>query len=309
MHGNRWLQKPPAGYKIDTDHHLSQGVVFFAPLNENSGPSARDLVTGLRLKQVGAPQWSSGLNSGILASANQYGFSATAPLSLQLQPPFTMAVGFRPIAPSTGNTPMLAGFENATGTVRNGFYWNTAPTLALAYNANGTGHAIYGSANCVVGNDYVAVATFSGAGNIGFWLNGKSIGSATGITLPISYGTNPTLSIGESLYAYNSGSLFYWFGLWNYAFPYGHINDITRNPYQLFEPKRVLSVPIYGAVSHPVYSLTGPTTGLVHSASTNFTLSMNLFDRSDTLTLSDGVKGGMFTPSSLTISSFSRSGL
>lgn len=46
MLGTRWKIKPPLGYKIDWQHPLAQGLQFFAPLWEGSGPVTYDLVTG-----------------------------------------------------------------------------------------------------------------------------------------------------------------------------------------------------------------------------------------------------------------------
>src|SRR5271154_6092158 len=108
MLGNRWPYKPPIGYEIDAEHPLAQGLVFFVPVWEGSGSSATDIVGGLTLPLTGAA-WSAGASGGLSFTTTSSYAQATAPSSIHLPGPATIAIGLRQLSGTVTNGAYIGG--------------------------------------------------------------------------------------------------------------------------------------------------------------------------------------------------------
>jgi hypothetical protein len=156
----------------------------------------------------------------------------------------------------------------------------------------------------ITGITFSAINTYViRAGNLilDLWVNGVfNNGTETGggsVIYPYS-GPMQLLCPGTKA-GYNAGTCkFVTAMLWSRVLSNSEVVSVSANPWQVFAAPttaRWLSVP-----STPSYTLSGPSSGNINVTSTNFTVHPNIsITGTDTITFSDGGKGGTFTPSSL----------
>jgi hypothetical protein len=293
MLGNRWPRKPPVGYMIDDEHPLAQGLLFFAPLWEGSGPTVQDIVGGLTLTLGSGATWGSGLSRGLVLNTTASYAQALAPAYLQLaNAPTTIAMGLRNLASGTA----FLGGVTSNSTYVTPYYGYalerinpTEPSLLIG---SSSGDANYSGGSIPIGTDAVLIGTRDPGTNL--YVGGAQVATSGGYHISLYNGT-PYVTIGPiSAAAMNPGIICYWMAIWGRSLAASEAAALTINPWQIFEPIRTMSVACYSLVH--VYSLTGPTSGFESVASSNFTVTPNLA-ANDTVTLSDGGGGGTFLPS------------
>ncbi|MGP0065041.1 MAG: hypothetical protein ACLQGP_15770 [Isosphaeraceae bacterium] len=294
MQGTRWPHKPPAGYEIDSEHPLARGLISFLPLNPCS---LFDIVGGIPLAMSGA-SWSSGSQSGLLLTANNSGATTTKlPQSLQGGWPITVACGFRQLA-TPANSAVLFGTSYETVASSPYFGWVLGyygvSGVKLAWNSAGTAGTINGSSLPATGADAVLSATITSTAQ-SVYLNGVPYCSGSSSLSNPTYQSTAQLFIGIEPGTTNRppGTLMYWCGAWSRALqPAEHIT-LARNPWQIFEPRRLLKTYVFGIVADTptVYTLSGPSSGGAGGTVT-FTLAVSMTHANDTVTLSVSGDGG-----------------
>jgi hypothetical protein len=227
---NPWQSKPPQGTGLNRSIGLTSGLAAFWPLLESAGPTTVDLVNNVALGVVSGTPWSSGLTTGLLCTSNGTGAQANLPTALQLQPPITLAVGFRFIASPAVSSPAF------------GIYNGNTRELALEVNVTGPELILETSAGnllnapLTLATDYVAVLTTT-SGNSNLYLNGVfKANAATAYT--VTY-TSPSITIGNTGFqssGRNPGSLIYFSAMWNRFLSAGEIADVSANPWQMLAP-------------------------------------------------------------------------
>ena len=289
------LRKPILGSQIDPTHPLASGLVSYIPLWEGGGPATRDIVSGSNLVTASATPWSSGLTSGLLCTTDGTGVQGNLPASLQIQPPLTMAIGFRLVSTPVVSCPALGIYVGGTSTRT--LALETGSTLTINF-VTATGTLLAKSLS--LGTDYVAVVT-AVSGNSSLYVNAV-LAQNSASTYTVSY-SSPTIQIGGVSFAggvRNPGSLIYWTAIWNRFLAPVEIKQVSANPWQIFHPPpATLSIWYPSGGAPPVtYDFSGPSSVYVGNATTAYTISSSSSE-ADTITLSDGVAGGTFSPTSL----------
>lgn len=225
------LRKPILGSQIDPTHPLASGLVSYIPLWEGGGPATRDIVSGSNLVTASATPWSSGLTSGLLCTTDGTGVQGNLPASLQIQPPLTMAIGFRLVSTPVVSCPALGIYVGGTSTRT--LALETGSTLTINF-VTATGTLLAKSLS--LGTDYVAVVT-AVSGNSSLYVN-DVLAQNSASTYTVSY-SSPTIQIGGVSFAggvRNPGSLIYWTAIWNRFLAPVEIKQVSANPWQIFHP-------------------------------------------------------------------------
>jgi hypothetical protein len=294
MLGNRWPHKPPLGYRIDRDHPLAQGMSAGWLLNEGTGQPLDQI--GYRTLASGASGWSW---SGNILHTNGTGYlTCTSPLAAIA--PFSSLVRFR-LSSGNSGTPGILSISSSP--------LNVEPLLLVQLNGSTsirvlTGNSTLGyqvvtsTPTAGIWHTLVTTATATSGGTISQYLDGAQVASAAAnYTLGGLTSTNIYLGMG-----FNGGTIcdFDALFLYNQVLAPSDVQSLTVNPWQIVEPRRVLTYfgPL-AAIGHR-YVFSGPSGGFKGDASVNFTITPSLFVISDTVTLSDGGAGGTFSHTTLT---------
>lgn len=187
MLGGRHAQrsKPPAGARVDWSHPLARGLVAYWPFNEGSGRRAAELVNGnaaVLLNLTGTARgWSGGAGGTcgeFVAASSQY---AEAPSHRAMEfgtGPYTLSAQFQTPNPVL-NRNLLARDLGAGGALG---YWRVriGDGLAMRFQMD-TGSVV--GATPVAANSLYRVTCTRSAGGVGtIYLNGRTDGTATGLT-------------------------------------------------------------------------------------------------------------------------------
>jgi hypothetical protein len=218
--GTRWPQKPPVGTRLDFENPLCNGLQWFYALNENTGGVINDGIGRLPLIPTGfgaANPWGATSGGvGLNCDATGYGAQATLPTALQLQPPITLAFGFRKLGTPTANSGICGLLINNTATSPYGFevYWGSSTSFYLGAGDGVTFNTDNAFYTPTTGVDAVfAVSSTSAAQSM--YVNGLLLTTATLGYLP-TYTATSLFYLGNFVpISQNSNTLFYWAAVWN----------------------------------------------------------------------------------------------
>ena len=333
MLGTRWKIKPPLGYEIDWQHPLAQGLQFFAPLWEGSGPPAYDLVTGTAALDERRSELERGRivdGAGIPGGQRlRPGHGALPALRFGL--PGSIALGFRPLAAPGNNNAMLFGTTYAS-TLTSPYYGmafqygNSLTNVALEVGLSGSLVPINSSAAVAYGQDCVLSASVASGSQL-LYQNGFQAAAGTSAGT-LGYGSNPWIVVGNSsLFNRNPNILAYWGAMWNRTLAPAEHAALANNIWQIFQPKRTLIASPYGYAwpttfqatpgdvpsTHPGHitvqlagsytNWTGGTTFTVSGVAGTTLVGQSVIDRrTATITIATGTGTGPLTISDGTVS-------
>ena len=307
-------QKPPIGTQIDHTNALANGLVWFAPLWESGGTSVADAISGMTLGFTGSPPWVPGnspaFGAGLKFNTSNYYANATLPKGLQLQAPVTLIAGIKQLGYAyQGQSPYLviANSNSSSGPTRTSAFSlaaNGTYGLELTSGITASPYNNFVTAGVSLTNNvpYVVVAVFA----VSAWTlyafpqTGSSpplvagptawTNSLTGVT----YGTGANIGIGGAPYwgTYVNANVFFG-AVYNRALSSAEAAAWGANPWQVFKPMAGVAE-LTGSTFF--YSLTGPTTDSVGTASGKFTITPSA-SITDTVSLKSSVAGDIFSTS------------
>ena len=277
MTGFRWQQKPPIGTPIDWSSPLAEGLVWHAPLWEGTGPTVYDVIGGTgggaNLAITGGATWSPGATMGLscAGTSGNVGASATLPVRLKLQPPYTIAVAFRRLGASIQYGSLFGLWLNNT---------NANPPIAVAIEYNNTTgglSVVYGTQtassglSASIGTDHVAVFSMAPSSSTPSYLYLDGVaGTSSSYNGAATYLSTALIGLGNyaSTSGFSSNSLIYWAAIWGEALPAKFVAEYLASYAsinQLYKPRATLLGAAFSPYFYP--SPTSLFTGLSGGAS------------------------------------------
>jgi hypothetical protein len=220
---NRWQQKPPQGTAVNQFLGLTQGLVGLYALNEWSGGTIVDGIGNLNLATMGfgsTNPWASGTAVGISLTVNGASANAPLPVDVQIQPPITLAVGYRQIGVANGNAPLCGIFYNNSNGAQFAFeVASGASTIGLCIGVGGYAPSLTSASLAL--KDHVASASFfPSVPGQSLYIDGALSGSSGAGPAFASYSATSLVDIGSAGSTYSGrycNALVYWVGVWNRA--------------------------------------------------------------------------------------------
>lgn len=230
----------PVNPMFNPSHPMAHRCVAFWPLAEDAG-NAVDVVQGITL----TPQTSAGRTPtwhgpGLNANANQTGLAATAPASVRLAFPFTLAlVATRIGAPSTNASLFGASANNtdASPFVSYGLAASNDGTPVFQLNTNNAGtFSSFNTGLSLAGMSTVSpsvlVGVFTAASRVAY-VNGVSATQTSTIGSP-TYGTTATLGIGfYPAVTRNANLRIHCAGIWSEAWSAERVAQFGADPFAM----------------------------------------------------------------------------
>jgi hypothetical protein len=286
------VAKPPSGTAIDTGHALYTGLTAAWLMAENTGTtSADDTGHGHTLTLADSAAWGTAGGETVIAVPSPSGFGSRP---LAVSSPFTLSgasswsVFFRMKMTSDDNSGTFIGDNDDT----NNFISFFGSLDQLRVRSSTSTDYIF-SVNSLTTEADVAVVYDQPGAKVHLYIDAVEVGTGASVA-----GNDAALSVDTLADGYSGGNLalvghvkagMVWGGR---ALTPTEVTSLHTDPYTLWPGSPPPPPP---ATS---YTFTGPTSGLVNVASTNFTVTPNGPATETVTPATDGA--GSFTPSSVT---------
>ncbi len=241
MLGNRWPHKPPLGYGIDFEHPLAQGLVAAWAFNAGTGTPI-ELVGGSPASASTAFSWGSNA-AGITGVFNGSSTNLTYSDVPAVGPAMSVCAGVTITSFGASTQALIERSSvNATWDL---FYYSS---LMIWRGGNNTNRNAIGASSFTAGVPFTLAVTDTGTGTGAsngstMYLNGKAqaAGGSSGNAAPVANTNAIHLGNYDGTGYFLGGQISYIY-LYNYALPAANVAAINRNPWQLFEPRRLQTV-------------------------------------------------------------------
>lgn len=220
---------------------LAVGCVAFWPFNEPDG-DAVDIVQGIRLtRQTSAGRTTGQYGRAGNCSGSQVGFAATAPQSLRLNVPITIACVVRYLGTPSNSTEIFGVTQNNTAS---GYYLaysigvSGGGNLVLDYNNGSSYRGVFTSTAATLNQgDAIAMVALITPTTADLYRNGVLIGQDVGFTGNPSYDATATVVAGFfPAVSRDANIAFMGGGIWSRTWSLRQIQDFTADPFRLIRP-------------------------------------------------------------------------
>lgn len=249
-----WKQKPPIGTPLDRTNPLTQGLVFFCPFWENGSNSVVDVVNNIALPFTNSPVWQPGgspqTGGGLFLNTTTQRAGSVLPPILQLQPPMTLVLCFRPVGVISNTSNLFGLYLNSSGAAAFGNFirWtagtggNTGNVGYLVANSSGASSVTQTVGPVVVGSDYLMILSLGVTSSSCYFMPllgkpsitnnnyGFSANSVYTGTSQVTFGASPG-------YTAISRARIHFGGIYSRALTMSQASSLASNPWQIFRRK------------------------------------------------------------------------